>query len=101
MQPKVEKEKTQEMMNRSDQMEEKKVVLEFLKEEKPESKTHTKMSSTVNNYGRSMMTNSLAPKDSRGMMRGQSLNYNKRNASNVLMENGNRNTKYQQESIRS
>ena len=43
------------------------------------------MSSTVNNYGRNMMTNSLAPKDSRGMMRGQSLNYNKRNTSNVLM----------------
>ena len=54
------------------------------------------MSSTVNGYGKHMMNSSLAPKDSKGIMRGQSLNYNKRNTSNVLTDNGNRNTKYQQ-----
>ena len=56
------------------------------------------MSSTVNGYGRPMV-GSVVKKESRGGMRGQSLNYNKKNNSNVLMEANNRNTKYQ-ESVR-
>lgn len=51
------------------------------------------MNSTVNGYGRSNIGGSMAQKESRGAMRGQSLNYRKNN-SNVLIENGNRNTKY-------
>ena len=53
------------------------------------------MSSTVNGYGRPMI-GSVVKKESRGGMRGQSLNYSKKNNSNVLMETNNRNTKYQE-----
>lgn len=53
------------------------------------------MSSTVNGYGRPMI-GSVVKKESRGGMRGQSLNYSKKNNSNVLMDANNRNTKYQE-----
>ena len=56
------------------------------------------MTSTVNGngYGRAMMGNSIGPKDVKGnLMRGQSLNYNKKNNAN-MMENMSKGTKYQE-----
>jgi hypothetical protein len=60
--------------------------MDFLKEEKPElSKTNIKMSSTVNGYGRGQFVNSVSTKEPRGLARGQSLNYGKKNGPHVLM----------------
>ena len=56
------------------------------------------MTSTVNGYGygRTTMGNSIGPKDGKGnLMRGQSLNYNKKNNAN-MMENVSHGTKYQE-----
>ena len=63
-----------------------------------------KMSSTVNGYGygynqpQGRTGYSVANKDSKGVMRGQSLNYNKKGQQNqnILFENNNRNSKYGQ-----
>jgi hypothetical protein len=85
----MEKEKPFESMTQSEQIQEKKVVLEFLKEEKPESsKVGPKMNATVGSgYGRSHYGSSVVREPARGLMRGVSLNYGRKNGGH-LMEGG-------------
>jgi len=69
---------------------EKQVVIDFLKEEKEEPvKNNIKMNSTVNGYGRTHFASSVNAKQSKGLVRGQSLNYGKKNGPHVLMESNN------------